>query len=76
MKDKYEEINVRASVDMGLNTQDIENIGQALYQIADSLGIKEPNKDWSHRRNILDGLDNIANGLYAVASAINNKETK
>ena len=56
------------NVSMGLNTQDIENIGQALFQIADSLNNHD--KGWDKMRNIVDGLDNIASGLFAVAKAI------
>ena len=68
------EIDVNARVSMGLNTQDIENIGQALFQIADNLGIKQEGRGWEGRRNVLDGLDNVAAGLNAIAEAINNKE--
>ena len=68
------EMDVNANINMGLNTQDIENIGQALFEIAGSLGIKQQGKSWEGRRNVLDGLDNIAAGLHAVAEAINNKE--
>ena len=68
------EIDVNARVSMGLNTQDIENIGQALFEIADSLGIKQEGRGWEGRRNVLDGLDNVAAGLNAIAEAINNKE--
>ena len=66
----------KVNVDMGLNTQDIENMGQGLFQIADSLNNKAPGgvRLGEGSRNIVDSLDNIASGLFAVAKAISNKE--
>ena len=64
------------NVDMSLNTQDIENMGQGLLGIARNLSSPNVSDSNFEEANIVDVLDDCARGLFSIAKAIRGLQPK